>query len=152
MPDQPLREAEKDSRSVTATPRKAEAVGQFLRHLGVAVVFDLAAGQVRALGMDAEDRLGVLLVGDADVDTRHDLGHDLPGLLAAPEFLAVVKVAGDQHPFALAFSAPSRAARAALSESAGVMPVKWKAEAPSKMASQSNSAGSISAMALLARS
>ena len=55
-------------------------------------------------------------------------------------------------PFALAALQASSVSAAALSESAGVMPVQWNHDAFSKIASQSNSDTAALAMAEPARS
>ena len=74
---------------------KAEGVSQLLGNGLVALVVDGAAVDVGGLGLDAEDILGILLVGDADIDVLGQLGHGFPGLGAGPQLAAVVQVAGD---------------------------------------------------------
>ena len=74
---------------------EAEALGQLAGHALIALVVQLSPRNVGVGGLDAEDVLGVLLVGDAHVHIPAQLGHGLAGLLPGPQLLAVVQVAGD---------------------------------------------------------
>ena len=56
---------------------------------------ELAAVDIGVLRLDAEDVLGVLLVGDAHVHVLAQLSHGGPGLLPGPQLAPVVQVAGD---------------------------------------------------------
>ena len=75
----------------------AKALGDLPRHTDVALMIELAGINVGVLGLDAEHVLGVLLVGDAHIDIGQELRHAFAGLLARPELLAVVEVAGDRQ-------------------------------------------------------
>ncbi len=72
---------------------EAEAFGELAGDILVLGVLDLAGGDFGPL--DMEDALGVLFVGDADIDEFHEATHHLAGFLAGPEFLAVVEVGGN---------------------------------------------------------
>ena len=54
-----------------------------------------ATVDVGSLGFDAEDILGILLVGDAHVYILAQLRHGFPGLVSGPELAPVIEVAGD---------------------------------------------------------
>ena len=56
---------------------------------------DGAAVDIGSLGFDAENVLGIFLVGDANVDVLSQLGHSGIGLGTGPQLAAVVQVAGD---------------------------------------------------------
>src|SRR5699024_11188677 len=56
---------------------------------------DLTGVDVGGFGLDAEHVLGVLLVGDADVDILAQVGHGGAGFLAGPQLAAVVQIAAD---------------------------------------------------------
>ena len=73
---------------------KAELVRKLLCNRLVALVVELAAVNVGALCLDAEDVLSVLLVRDANVNVLAKLGHSLARLGSRPELAAVVEVAG----------------------------------------------------------
>ena len=49
------------------------------------------------LSLNTEHIRCVLFVCDADIDIGHQLAHDLTGLLACPELLAVIEVAADGY-------------------------------------------------------
>ena len=100
---------------------------------------ELAGINVGVLGLDAEHVLGVLLVGDADVDIGQELRHAFACLLARPELLAVVEVAGDRRSLFLCGLAGSQTGLGHFAAERGVMPVQWNQSAPSNILSQSNS-------------
>src|SRR5699024_7434376 len=56
---------------------------------------DLTGVDVGGFGLDAEHVLGVLLVGDADVDILAQVGHGGAGFLTGPQLAAVVQIAAD---------------------------------------------------------
>src|SRR5699024_5508430 len=74
---------------------EAELVGQLLGHALVAFAVDLAGVDVGGFGLDAEDVLGILLVGNADINILAQVGHGSAGFLTGPELAAVVQVAAD---------------------------------------------------------
>ena len=73
----------------------AEALGNLAGHANVTLVVDFTGVQVGVLGLNAEDVLGVLLIGDADVHVGDQLAHDAVGLFAGPQLAAVVQVTGN---------------------------------------------------------
>ena len=58
----------------------------------IALVIELAGVDVGILCFDSEYVLGILLIGDADVNIRNNLTHAFPCLLSCPELLAIVEV------------------------------------------------------------
>ena len=63
---------------------------------------DNALFDVGVLRLDAEYVAGIFFVGNAHIDIRHKLGHDLAGLFTRPQLFAVVEVAADLDSFVLA--------------------------------------------------
>ena len=139
--------------SVMATPWNPNRSVRLRGDLDVAVAVELALADLAAGGLDAEDLLGVLLVGDAVID-RAASGSliDLLGLRGAPELLAIVQVAAHRQAELLGGPGPSASPGRPARRGPGVMPVKWNHCGPSRIVGQSSSAGSIVAIALPARS
>ena len=80
------------------------AAGEFLHELAAHAhksgLVDFAAGLlcVEAFGLDAEFLLCVFLIAEDEVAAFHKGGHHLRCALSVfPEFLAVIKVAGNLH-------------------------------------------------------
>ena len=72
-----------------------ELVRQLLGDTLVALMVQAAAVDVSGFGLDAENVLGILLVGDTQVYILAQLCHSLPGLVTSPQLTPVVQVAGD---------------------------------------------------------
>ena len=80
---------------------KTEFVGQLLGNALIAFAVELTGGDIGMSSLNAEYVLGVLLVGDADVNILAQLGHRSAGLVTGPEFAAVVQVAADLYAMGL---------------------------------------------------
>ena len=69
---------------------KAKLVRQLLGNGLVALVIQASSVDIGGLGLDAEDILGILLVGDTYIHILAQLGHGFPGLGTGPELAPVV--------------------------------------------------------------